>query len=192
MAWYHLGSCVGPAMVQRTNGLRLVNRSNLALAGRHLHIGSSMKVLGAVLLGVVIILGIRYAMQEGLRGVVTSVTSDQAAACLSLSGSTTAVEDGFTDIIGTFKNECNRKFSQVTVSFKLDRSSSGSTAAEISTAFHPGAKTNSAPRRPAMEMPEAVILAYARDVKPGETRKFKSSTHISKNAVFRFDKISGF
>src|SRR6185436_12175460 len=80
------------------------------------------------------------------------------------------------DIIGTFKNDCNRKFSQVTVSFKLDRSSSGSAAAEISTALHPGAKPDSTPRRPAMELPEAVILAYARDVQPGETRKFKSST----------------
>jgi hypothetical protein len=43
-----------------------------------------------------------------------------------------------------------------------------------------------------MELPETVILAYARDVQPGETRKFKSSTHIHKNAVFRFERISGF
>jgi hypothetical protein len=43
-----------------------------------------------------------------------------------------------------------------------------------------------------MELPEAVVLAYTRDVQPGETRKFKSSTHIQQNAIFRFDRISGF
>lgn len=151
-----------------------------------------MKLLGVIVLGLVALLGVRYAIQDGFRRVVTSATSDQAAACLSLSGSTTAVEDGYTDIVGTIKNNCDRKFSQVTVSFKLDRSSSGLAAAEVTTALHPAATPDRSPRRPAMELPEAVILAYARDVQPGETRKFKSSTHIHKNAVFRFDRISGF
>jgi hypothetical protein len=78
------------------------------------------------------------------------------------------------------------------VSFKLDRCSSAYASAEISTALHPGAAPDRSPRRPAMELPEAVVLAYARDVQPGETRKFKSSSHIHKNAIFRFDGISGF
>lgn len=151
-----------------------------------------MKLFGAVVLGVVALLGVRYAIQQGFRSVITGVTSDQAAVCLSLSGSTTAVENGNTDIIGTIRNDCNRKFSHVTVSFKLDRSSSAYAAAEISTALHPGAAPDRSPRRPAMELPEAVILAYVRDVLPGETRKFKSSSHIHKNAIFRFDRISGF
>ena len=151
-----------------------------------------MKLVGAVVVGVVAILGVRYVIQAGFRSMVTSATSDKAAACLSLSGSTTAVENGNTDIIGTIQNDCNRKFSQVTVSFKLDRSSSGFAAAEISTALHPGATPDRSPRRPVMELPEAVILAYLRDVQPGETRKFKSSTHIHKNAIFRFDRITGF
>jgi hypothetical protein len=43
-----------------------------------------------------------------------------------------------------------------------------------------------------MALPEAVVMAYTRDVQPGETRKFKSSTHIQKNSIFRFDRISGF
>jgi len=164
----------------------------LAPAGRRQHIGSSMKLLGTVALGVVALLGVRYAIQQAFSSVVTAVTTDQAAACLSLSGSTTAVENGNTDIIGTIKNDCNRKFSQVTVSFKIDSSSSGFAAAEISSPLHPGTTPERSPRRPAMELPEAVILAYARDVQPGETRKFKSSTHIHKNAIFRFDRISGF
>jgi hypothetical protein len=151
-----------------------------------------MKLLWVVVLGVAALLGVRYAIQEGFRSMVTAATSDQAAACLSLSGSTSAVENGNTDIVGTIRNDCNRKFSQVTVSFKLDRSSSGSAAADISATFHPGATPDRSPRRPAMELPEAVVLAYTRDVQPGETRKFKSSTHIQKNAIFRFDRISGF
>jgi hypothetical protein len=151
-----------------------------------------MKLFGGIVLVIIAFVGIRYAMQEGLRKVVTSATSDHAAACLSLSGSTTSVENGYTDIIGAFKNTCDRKFSQVTVSFKLDRSTSGSTASEISSALHPGAKPDRSPRPAAIDLPEAVILAYARDIQPGETRKFKSSTHIPKNATFRFDKISGF
>ena len=151
-----------------------------------------MKLLVAVVLGAVALLGVRYAIREAFSSVVTAVTTDQAAACLSLSGSTTAVENGNTDIIGTIRNDCNRKFSQVTVSFKLDRSSSAYAAAEISTALHPGANPDRSSRHPAMELPEAVTLAHVRDVQPGETRKFKSSTHIHKNAIFRFDGISGF
>jgi len=122
--------------------------------------------------------------------VVTSATSDKAAACLALSGSTTSVENGFTDIIGSFKNNCDRLFSQVTVAFKLDPSNSGTT--ELTTGLYGDSKANRTPKPSAIELPEAVILAHSRDVRPGETRKFKSSTHISKGATFRFDKITGF
>src|SRR5215813_8634450 len=135
-----------------------------------------MKPLGAGVLGLIAFMGIRYGIREIYTGVVTSATTDQVAACLSLTGSTTAVDDGNTDIVGTIRNNCGRRFGQVTVSFKLDRSSSGS---QRST-------------RPAMDLPEAVIVAYLRDVQPGETRRFKSSTHVHNNAVFRFDRISAF
>jgi hypothetical protein len=136
-----------------------------------------MKPLGAGLFGVIALMGVRYLIQEIYGGVITSATTDQAAACLSVTGSTTAVEDGNTDIVGTIRNRCDRKFGQVTVSFKISRSSSGWTAST---------------RPSAVELPDAVITAYVRDVQPGETRRFKSSTHVSKNAVFRFDRISGF
>lgn len=124
-----------------------------------------MKVFGVIVLGMVALLVLRFAVQGSYRTVVTSITSDEAAECLSLTGSTTGMGTGYADIIGTIRNNCNHKFTQVTVSFKLDPSSSGFTPA---------------------------VQAYVSDVQPGETRKFKSSTHIPNNAIFRFDSISGF
>ena len=75
--------------------------------------------------GRVAILAIRYAIQKGFRSMVTAVTTDQAAACLSLTGSTTTVEAGNTDAIGTFRDNRDPKFGQV----------SSYAAAEISTVF---------------------------------------------------------
>ena len=79
--------------------------------------------LRTLVLGIIAFVAIRYALREGIRSVVTSATTDHAAKCLVILGHTTSVQDGFTFIVGSFKNNCDRRFSHVTVAFMLDRSS---------------------------------------------------------------------
>ena len=148
-----------------------------------------MKVLGALVLGVLALVGFRYAIRAGFRRVVPSATFDQAATCVSLTATTAGDENGSTDIVGKIHNGCDRKFGQVTVSFKLDQSPSGVAGGQVSTSLD--AKPERSPQRVAMSMPQAVVLAYVRDLQPGETRQFKSSTHIPRNAIFRVDRITG-
>jgi hypothetical protein len=47
-------------------------------------------------------------------------------------------------------------------------------------------------RRSGVELPDAVAYAYSRDVKPGETRQFKSAVPVSKNGTFRFDGMNAY
>jgi hypothetical protein len=128
-----------------------------------------MKIIAGIL-GIVALLALRSAFQDGFQAVVTSAVSDKSATCLALLGSTTSLEDGATYIIGNIKNKCDRKFGDVTITFKLDRPSSG----------------------PMAHMSEGIAYAYARDVEPGETRRFKTAVTVSSNATFHFDKITAF
>src|SRR4051794_34084427 len=127
-----------------------------------------MKVLIACVLGVAGLLALRSVLREEFQQFITKATKDHAADCLSLAGSTTREEKGFTYIVGSVRNRCEIKFSNVTVAFKLDRADTKIT------------------------LPDAPILAYAKDLKPGETREFKSAYHIDKKTTFRFDKITAF
>jgi hypothetical protein len=141
-----------------------------------------------LILAAAALLAVRYVLSRAVKHVVTTVTTDYAAKCLAVLGQTTRVEDGNTFIVGSFKNDCDRKFSHVTVAFALDRSS---TAAK--PLFTPYGR-EAPPERPqaALDLPQAPIFAYSRDVAPGETREFKSAYSIPENAVFRFESISGF
>ena len=127
-----------------------------------------MKVLVACILGVVGLLGLQSVFHEGFRQTITAATKDRAADCLTLAGSTTREEKGFTYIVGSVRNRCQTKFSNVTIAFKLDR---------------PDTK---------IALPDAPILAYAKDVKPGETKEFKTAYHIDKKTTYRFDTITAF
>jgi hypothetical protein len=149
-------------------------------------------VIVAGVLCVTTFLGIHYAVNEGVRRVATAAATDQAAACLTMLGSTTTVDNGFTYIIGSIRNDCDRKFDNVTIAFKVDSGSASELTAPMMSSY--GSKT-SAPKMPTpskMTMPDSPILAYAKNIKPGETQKFKSYSHIGKNATVRFDGIKGF
>jgi hypothetical protein len=41
-------------------------------------------------------------------------------------------------------------------------------------------------------LPEGIAYAYSSNVKPGETRNFKSAFSVSKNALFRFKGINAY
>lgn len=127
-----------------------------------------MKKWIACVLGVIGLLALRSVLHDGFRQAVASATKDRAADCLTLVGSTTREEKGFTHIVGSVRNRCESRFSHVVVAFQLDR---------------PASKVT---------LPEAPILAYADDVRPGETRSFKTAYSIDKKATFRFDRITAF
>src|SRR4051812_43091060 len=127
-----------------------------------------MKALITFVLAVAGLVALRSVLHQGFQQVITTATKDHAGDCLSLAGSTTREEQGFTYIVGSVRNRCDTKFSNVTVAFKLDRADTKIT------------------------LPDAPILAYAKDLKPGETREIKSAYHIDKKTTFRFDKITAF
>ena len=117
-----------------------------------------MKVM-ACILGLIAVLALRSALHRGVQGVVTSATTDKAAICLTMLGATTREENGFTYIVGSIRNNCNRKFDNVTTAFKLDRP--------------PGSNTY---------LTTFEFKRFA--VSPGETRKFKTMFHIGRNSTY--------
>ena len=125
-----------------------------------------MKVVIGCVLAVVGLLGVRSVLQDGFRRTITAATKDRAADCLTLAGSTTREYQRYSYIVGSVRNRCETRFDQVTVTFKLDRGSS--------------------------TLPNATVPAYLRNLKPGETKEFRSAHRIDKNTTFRFDGITGF
>ena len=115
------------------------------------------------------LLAIGYVTRTLFRDFILSATSDKAAACLEMLGNTTTEENGTSYIVGSVRNNCDRRFGNVMVTFKLDR--------------QPGPMEN---------MSEYPISAYARDVEPGQTAQFKTVLPVSKDATYRFDAISAF
>ena len=128
-----------------------------------------MKVASVVLFGLIAIFALRSSYTGAMNGYVIPRSTGKSPGCLAMAGNTTSLQDGQTFIIGNVRNNCDYKFSNVTVVFKVDRSS-----------------------RPADNLPPAIVYAYNSDVKPGETRRFKTAFPISKNAIYRFDGIKAY
>lgn len=122
----------------------------------------------AGILTLLCLVGLGFITRPLFRTFILSAASDKLS-CLEVLGNTTTEDNGTTYIIGSVRNNCDRKFSSVTISFKLDRT--------------PG---------PMETMPEASAYAYARDVTPGQTVQFKSAIPVSKNATYRFDRVTGY
>jgi hypothetical protein len=122
---------------------------------------------GIIALVSLVILG--YFTRPLFRNFIASATSDKAAACLEMIGNTTTEEDGHAYIIGSVRNNCDRTFGNVTVSFKLDRTAG-----------------------PMENMPEARATGYVRDLAAGQTKSFRTVVPISKDSTYRFDTISAY
>ena len=122
----------------------------------------------AGLITLVCIFAAGYITRPLFQSFITSATSDKSA-CLEMLGNTTTEESGSTYIIGSIRNNCDRKFGSVTISFKLDRQ-----------------------HGPMENFSEASVSAYSRDLEPGQTKEFKSFSPVSKNTTYRFDSISAF
>jgi hypothetical protein len=89
--------------------------------------------------------------------------------CLVLAGSTTRETEGVTRIVGSVRNDCRRRFGNVTVAFRLYRSERFSRA----------------------NLPEAVIAGYVRDLEPGQTEDFETLP-VGRGAGYRLERISGY
>jgi hypothetical protein len=114
------------------------------------------------ILALLVVVGVREWIQESYVTTMATVGSGGPAKCLEVLGSTTAEEDGRTSIIGNVRNNCSRQVGQVTISFKFDAPSG------------------------------AIAYAYVRDLKQGETRRFKSAFPVMKGRTYHFDGINAF
>jgi hypothetical protein len=86
--------------------------------------------------------------------------------CMVLEGSTFQQErdnESASPIVGTIRNSCDRAYSNVQISFKLNGSNDGTPW-------------------------ESVVVAYARDVKAGETATFKTS-RVPRDSSYRLNSI---
>jgi hypothetical protein len=123
----------------------------------------------AGIIGLILIVGIGYAIRGIYQHTMDSVTTGSSLDCLAVLGSTTTEDEGRTYIVGSIQNNCDRNFSNVTVLFKVDST--------------PGAFGS---------MPASAAYAYGHNVKAGEAQPFKTAMPISRDATFRFDGINAF
>ena len=126
-----------------------------------------MKSIKAILLGLVLFLGLRYAFLYGIQSIVTSASTNRAT-CLTMLGNTTRDENGASYIVGSIRSDCNRRVDHVTINFKLERSDSSLSRSDVP------------------------VSIYSNDVAPGETRQFKSTFPIGKNAIYRYDGMTAY
>ena len=123
--------------------------------------------IASLLFGLILMFAVRSFLRGRFEQAIKTVTSNGPASCLSLAGYSTRDEGRASYIAGSVKNSCDHKVDSVTVTFLVD-STMGSDHREVP------------------------VSAYARDVGPGETKEFKSVIPISRNASYRFDKITAF
>jgi hypothetical protein len=128
-----------------------------------------MRVITGILVVIGIIAVVRITSGWFLGHLVSAATASNAPGCLEVLGNTTSEEEGRTYIVGSIRNSCDRDYGNVTLSFRVDRSSG-----------------------PLGDMAEAVAYAYSRNVKARSTREFKTAVTISKNATYRFDGVNAY
>jgi hypothetical protein len=125
-----------------------------------------MKFLMGIL-ALLVVLGVRQAITDSYVDTVATVSSGGQKTCLEVLGTTTGEEDGKAYVIGNVRNNCSRAVGQTTVVFTVDPES--------------GSRSSG-----------ATLYAYVRDLKPGQTRRFKTMFPIPKNRTYHFEGINAF
>lgn len=108
-------------------------------------------------------------LTAGCGPVARWVFSGAENTCIVLVGSTTREIDGVKRIIGSVRNDCDRRFLTVNIVFRLYRSTA----------------------RGAAGMPEPAAVAAVRDLEPGQVKEFETLP-VGRDAAFRLERISGF
>jgi len=127
-----------------------------------------LKIMGGLLV-IVAFFALRPVLSDMFSAGVTKAVSRNPATCMKMLGSTTNEQDGGTYIVGSVRNDCDSTVGSVTVTFKIQMGYGKDSP------WH-----------------EGVGYAYVRNIKAGETQRFKSAVPVGKNAIIRFDKIVAF
>jgi hypothetical protein len=124
----------------------------------------------ASILTLVCVLGAVYFVRTHFANWILSAASGSTPTCLELVGSTTSEVDGVTHIIGSVRNNCDRKYLYVQVAFTLDRSNDSTVR----------------------DLPEMKTSAAVRDLESGATASFQTVLPVSRNTIYRFDGITAY
>jgi len=127
-----------------------------------------MGSIKGVLVGVIVLLALRYGATYGLKSMVSAASSNKAT-CLVMVGNTTREESGLTYIVGNIRNDCERRVDHVTIDFKLQRSTDSNLGSS-----------------------EVSVFAYSNNLQPGETQPFKTAFPIGKNVIYRYGGMTAF
>ncbi len=122
-----------------------------------------VKSLG-ILAGIAVLIAIYVQYGRVIRAITSS--GAKAPNCVEMVGNTTSEDGGVTTIIGTVRNNCERKYGYVQVVFKLERGGNS-------------------------DLPEGIVTASGRDLKPGDTWEFKTFP-VPRNVSYRLDEINAY
>jgi len=103
-----------------------------------------------------------------LYGYVISAATQDNSTCLVLEGSTTTQENETTYIVGSVRNNCDRRFLTVIVSFKLNPSSDDGIRYPL------------------------IVSAHGSNLKAGESWQFKTSAIGNTNNGYQLDSVRGY
>ena len=124
-------------------------------------------LLGAIIAVILVGGGLRILYSR-----VTSAATQDQSSCLVLAGSTTTEENNRTYIMGTVRNDCDRRYFTVTVTFKVSHQSP----------FANGANDN---------MQDMLVTAYGSNLAAGESMQFKTQGFTNMSG-YQLESISGF
>jgi hypothetical protein len=124
-------------------------------------------LLGALLAVALIGGGLRFLYSR-----VTSAATQDNSSCLVLAGSTTSEENSRTYIIGTVRNDCDRRFLAVTVSFKVSQRSPFANGGDD-------------------RMPDMHVTAHGTNLASGESMQFKTQSFMNMTG-YQLESINGF
>jgi hypothetical protein len=136
------------------------------------------------LLGALLAFGLLAGGLRVLYSRVTSAATQDNSTCLVLAGSTTTEENNQTYITGTVRNDCDRRFFTVTVTFKV--SLQQPSFAYGNSAYGSRSNTNSNDT-----LREMIISAHGTNLASGESMQFKTQGFMNM-AGYQLESINGF
>jgi hypothetical protein len=128
-------------------------------------------VKGGSILGLIIVLGVSYYLRTHFAEWITTAVSSSTPTCFELVGSTTSEDEGVTNIVGSIRNNCTRKYLFVQIVFTLD---------------------NTNPDAAMRDRTGGSAVAVVRDLEPGDTSQFKTVIPVPKDASFRLEGITAY
>lgn len=141
--------------------------------------------LSALVIGVLVVAGFYYGFNRLVTGVVKEATTDTSN-CFEMIGNTTTEVKGQTRITGSIRNNCERKFLNMGVSFKVERTNSSGFAG-----FGGFNDKRSNTNNNSFSLPDSVVTASGRDLMPGGIWTFETSS-VPRGASYRLEKMWGY